>query len=260
MIKMTPISWCMAAVALIGALVVTLAAFNREQPLTIADLPPSMPKLPDLAKEGRKNWKEITYERYHTQVIQGQSFDLVIKSTLRNLGNSIVLRSDNYYPKNGGAALVMEERQLLWANLFSLTYLYRNPAPGYHAIFENQGWIREVTKEMYAQISSSDPTQTNWSASIRMLREQETDPSTSKTEKTARTVDCVSQSTAVRKNSVKCLIKDDKGDRLESESVYAPQVGLFFRIASNFQSTANEASTSQSAKKIQVDGVELRLQ
>jgi hypothetical protein len=218
-----------------------------------------MPKLPDLIKEGSQNWKEITYERNETRVIQGQSFDLVVKSTLRNLGNSIVLRSDSRYPKNGGAALMLEERYLFWANLFSLTYLYRNPAPGYHAIFENQGWVRAVTREMSAQIASNDPRQTNWSASIRMLREQEIDPSASKTEKIKRVIDCVSQSSAPRKNTVKCIIQDDKGDRLESESVYMPQVGLFFRMASNFQSTADEASISRSVRKIRVDGVELQL-
>jgi hypothetical protein len=259
MIRMTPIRWCIAALALIVAFVVVLGVFNREEALSVADLPPDMPKLPDLIKEGSQNWKEITYERNETRVIQGQNFDLVVKSTLRNLGNSIVLRSDSWYPKNGGAALVLEERYLLWANLFSLTYLYRNPAPGYHAIFENQGWVRAVTKEISAQIISNDPRQSNWSASVRMLREQETDPRASKTEKINRAIDCVSQSSAARKNTVKCIIQDDKGDRLESESMYAPQVGLFFRVGSSFKSTADETSISQSVRKIRVDGVELRL-
>jgi hypothetical protein len=259
MIKMTPISWCVTALVLIGALVVTVAAFNREQPLTIADLPPNMPKLPDLAKEGSQNWKEITYERNETRVINGQSFDLVINSTLRNLGNSIVLRSDNWYPKNGGAALIAEDRYLLWANLFSLTYRYREPAPGYHAIFENQGWIQAVTTEFSAQFMGSDPRNPEWKLSAKTVREAETEVGSKKKETTTRMIDCMSVISSKVKNTVRCVFETSQGEKTESQSIYAPHVGLFFRLESNSQLADNQTIDSKPVNKIRVDGVALQL-
>jgi hypothetical protein len=252
--------WCLIIIGVIALAVLALGAANREVPMTLADVPISAAgQLPGTLGENTK-WKLITYQRDQMRVFEGQSYDLVVKSRLQNLGDGFVLRSDDWYPKNGGAALMLEERSLLWANLFTLAYRYRQPVPGYHAIFENEGWVRHKTLSITTTFANVNPIATDWALAVTMTREEEQYPD-SKKSINQRSIDC-SRSNQALVNAipaVKCQIMNSLGDKTDSTSVYVKDAGIFVRQASDYKTHDGMIEKGQATRSIVVDGVDLKL-
>ena len=248
---------------LIAAAVILIAAFNREVPLGLNDLPEEVLAQLKWKHQGAKNWKVIEYEveRLFTPQ-EGKPVISRLKFRLENLGNGIVRRTDNWYPKNLGGALLYEERYLLYANLIGLSARYREPAPGVHAILENEGWLSNNILSLKLNESEQQPADANWYLDTLMERTQDSVPG-AENKKVTREAKCFSLKSAERDKSgrsmAKCEIKDSLGTTRTNQYIFVKELGIFILIDFIEKSQDIDFSEASNLKRLFVDGAEMPL-
>lgn len=250
-------------VAVAGTLLLALA--NREQSLQTNSLPESASAQLQWRHAGNSSWKEIRYEANKTYTApDGRAVDSRVESRLENLGNGLVRRSDNWYPKLAGNALVYEERYLLYANLFGLTARYREPAPVFHAIFENTGWFENKLVELEFRPPDLNVFSSQWLLEARLTQLQDRFPATvdGKTaELVTKDIRClpVLPDASGKRTTVSCQIKSQDGTTRNSIYTFVHEVGIF--ILSEYRQVKDGESESVRGviRKVRVDGIELQL-
>lgn len=252
-------------VAVAGTLLLALA--NREKPLQKNSLPESASVQLRWSHAGSSSWKEIRYETNRTFTSSdGRAVDSRVESRLENLGNGLVRRSDNWYPKLAGNALVFEERYLMYANLFGLTARYREPAPVFHAIFENTGWLENRLVELEFHPPDLNTFHSQWLLQARFTQLQDRFPTTmdgKTTERFTKDIRCVpvlpDARASGKRTTVSCQIKSQDGTTRNSIYAFMHEVGIF--ILSEYQQVKDGESESVRSviRKVRVDGVELQL-
>jgi hypothetical protein len=253
--------------ALLGLVVggiLLLAMENRERPLQKDLLPDSALAQLQWSHAGNSSWKEIRYEakRAFTSP-DGRIVDSRVEYRLENLGKGLVRRSDNWYPLQAGNALVHEERYLLYANLFGLTARYREPAPVFHAIFENTGWFENRLVELEFRPPDLNTFDVQWLLQAKLAQLQDRLPATrdGKTaERVAKEIRCTPVLHAAgARTTVSCQVKSDDGLARTALYVFLNEVGIF--ILNEYEQVKDgESESSRSViRNFQVDGVELKI-
>ncbi|MGB4117506.1 MAG: hypothetical protein WBK51_13280 [Polaromonas sp.] len=254
-----------AFVVAVAVCFIFLAIFNREQPLDANSIPTSIQTQLRWSHSGKSNWKEIRYEVDRTFTSSyGKTEDVRVKYRLENLGNGLVHRSDNWYPRHIGNALIYEERYILYANLIGFSSRYRETAPVFHAIFENTGWLENKLIDASLQIPDLKNFDSKWQVKTTLIQLQDVFPMVagSKVDRVTKDTTCVSTSLHAGLNKkrvvVSCDVKRTDGTSRKATYAFLVEVGIF--ILNSYDDTNGEESVSGSSaiRKLQVDGVELQ--
>jgi hypothetical protein len=251
--------WSYAVLATIVGGLILLALFHREQPLQPTEIPPAV--LQQLQWKHGSAWQRIQYEvdRKFVAAGGGAEMDVTVEILMENLGNGLVRRTDHWRPRNGGGALLYEERYLLYANLLGLVARYREPAPGFHVIFDDHGWLHNKTQSLELKQAPGVPGDPGWDLQAKLVRLDEQlggDPPVQVT----RDVRCVSIDRARNRPVVTCKVSQSDGLQREQRLVYVAEVGLFF--LSDYQDTGGAGephSATSTLHKFTVDGKPLAL-
>ncbi|HVE51840.1 MAG TPA: hypothetical protein VNB23_00505 [Ramlibacter sp.] len=253
--------WGLPLVLVGGA--VGLGAMHREKPLMAADLPSEAVRQLRWPAGAETAWREIRYETLRTISLSGAPpVEVTVEHRLQNLGDGLVRRSDNYYPRNGGGALVHEERYLLYSNLFGLHSRVREPAPVFHLIFDDAGWFDTRLEALDLQLPEVAPADPGWLLKGRLTRSRDAFPQGTHgvPRPVTRDLGCRRSGDSGSRPAVACTFQDSDELRLESRFVYVQEVGLYF-LASSDQTVPQEADRRQSVRlsEISVDGRRLPL-
>lgn len=138
--------WWLFPLLLLTAAVVT-AVLNRERPLTLVDAAPEAAASLQAIKHAppAELWSAVRLRSNRTfRLSSGRSFDSNVSTSWQALTPGIYRRSDDWYDV-GGSRPRYEERSVTWLGLVGLRWLEREPAPLFHDVLANQGWLGERT-------------------------------------------------------------------------------------------------------------------
>jgi hypothetical protein len=173
--------WVFPAVLVATALAV--GATHRERPLTLDDTVPQVRQVLDTPSHpvGQQDWRQL-------EVLSDRSFSPthgpMVRSEVRTrwerLSGHVFRRADDWYDVGGSKALY-QERTVSWLGLLGLRWVAREPAPIFHDILEDAGWLGDRTLDVTSlRVDPDFPLREGAGFSARAMRQVDPIPGASK--------------------------------------------------------------------------------
>lgn len=167
--------WWVAPLLLVLA-ALTTAAFNRESALTPEQIEPSVAAVV-AAAEPRKpaiDWQRVVVRSRRTlSSTYRPPLDTRVETVVERIDDRILRRIDDWYAIDGQRP-VYEERSLSYRGLVALRWVEREPAPLFHDILANQGWLGQTTTSLSIEADAGFPSTvgSRWRATTRRRSDQ----------------------------------------------------------------------------------------
>jgi len=155
-----------------------LALANRERPLDASQLPePLVASMRPLAGDASQSppWSEVRMVGSRTvNSSYAGSAEVLVETRIERLDASGLVRRTDDWKQIAGQGALFEERGLIWKGLLGLVRTERTPAPLYHAIFANEGWLALRTLSVKATRDPEFPSKEGSAlkADIERVREE----------------------------------------------------------------------------------------